>query len=216
MSEYDFELETAEERKARKAKEASEKAKKQHRDRCIQGFHLAKTTTTKKKYFPPPRLPPDFTPKHKQRKSRFEQSVEKVDDSAAKRGLGRHALSVQERQVLLGEEPVVARSPPKPEDSAPTPSVSQPNPIEQDAKKLPPEQDPSIQERVERIKKFVQVLQAHSSTPAPVEQTATGPAFKPFAKNPEKQERYEKYLTLVASGFQGSALRITLTRLFES
>lgn len=196
MSSYDFELETGEERRARKTQEMLDKLKKKtSKDSCIQGFHFAKDVTVKKKFFPPPVLPPNFQPRHKQRKSRFEKPAEpkpeeNSSNSSNKRGLGRHALSVQERQVLLGETPA--------------PLI----PSQETEAKIPPpepaaEQDAGIQERVERIKKFVQVLQASSSGGVATESTVSKPVFQPFLKNPEKQERYEKYLTLVSAGFQG-------------
>lgn len=209
MSSYDFELETMEERKHRKAKEAIEKlTKKRQKDSCIDGFHFAKSATTKKTFFPPPTLPHDFQPIHKQRKSRFEKPVETPSDQSTssfiKKGLGRHALSVQERQVLLGETPQPRSSN---HDEQLDPTKKSQNDVNEANKK--DETESEIQEQVERIKKFVQVLQAHS-TPASTtgntggETTVSKPVFQPFMKNPEKQERYEKYLTLVAAGFQGT------------
>jgi G patch domain-containing protein 1 len=181
LSSYDFELETAEERKIRKTKEALEKLKKKaKKDACIDGFHFAKKGTLQKKFFPPPIIPHDFQPIHRQRKSRFDKPVD--EEKSLKKRTGRHALTVQERQVLLGE---------------------QVRKIEEKVveKKSEPAED-QIQERVERIKKFVQVLQSHEIK-TENNPTVSKPAFQPFMKNPEKQERYEKYLTLVTAGFQG-------------
>jgi G patch domain-containing protein 1 len=205
MTQYDFELETVEERRKRKTKEALEKGRKNQKDsRCIEGFSIAKNKGFTRKFFPPPRLPHDFKPVHISRKSRFEQpsATTPDDDGASRRGLGRHALSIQERQTLLGETNTLENQV-KLEIFNPDAAVTSLSASSDGASKvvLPPEKDPSIIERVERIKKFVQVLQAHS---VKTEDSTDGkPGFKPFMKNPEKQERYEKYLTLVSAGFQG-------------
>jgi len=214
MSQYDFELETVEERKKRKIREALEKGKKNQRDnRCIEGFRLEKNPEMQREFYPPPRIPHDFKPVHVSRKSRFDEpAYTETDDGASKRGLGRHALTIQERQVLLGEQ---SSSTPKPAeaDSAAEVVVSTEGASEliaggsSSVPKAPTvagteRNDPSVLERVERIKKFVQIIQAHS-TKTESNVSSDRPGFKPFMKNPEKQDRYDKYLTLVSAGFQG-------------
>lgn len=208
MSQYDFALETPEERRRKKALEDKQKRQKKNKENCIEGFRASSTSSKlRRKTYPAPNLPPNFEPIHAGKKSRFETS--KTDNEmqeASSKGLGRHSLSITERQVLIEddvnkmtllkktEEPSPSENEGKATTSAHPSSTSFTKPV-------PPTQtEDDIKFRIERLKKFTQVLQAYKSeTPEDVQKAA----FKPFMKNPEKQERYEKYLTLRDAGFSG-------------
>lgn len=199
MSQYDFALETPEERKRRKMREDSEKRKKKNKENCIDGFKISSEATLRRKIYPPPNLPQNFQPFHASKKSRFETAKPEISDKkdALSKGLARHSLTIPERQVLIEDDvnkmPVVLKtSEVEVEHSGSKDSQSTPN--------VPAETDDDIQRRVDRLKKFTQVLQAYSTKTPEETQKA---AFKPFMKNPEKQERYEKYLTLRDAGFSG-------------
>lgn len=193
ISQYDFALETFEERKSRLANEKMMKKSKAKTDGSIPGFTKAKVPPPKKKYFPPPNLPKTFEPIYlEKRKSRFEPAPEPKDDQIKKQGLDRHKLTVEERQVLLGE--AIDRI-----------SAEKTNDKEDEEEKRT-SQLQKAQEKSERLKRFAEVLQAYSSNKVNQVDSLGRPAFKPFMKNPEKQDRYEKYMTLVAAGYKGKII----------
>ena len=209
MTQYDFALETPEERKRRLKIEAREKRRsKNAAGSALPGFVPAKNPLQTSKVYPPPQLPSNFVPLHAVKKSRFSRSEREEDakvEELKKQGLQRHQLSRDERRVLLEEnntpearrQSVALTSAPTEEIAGKTTSpaaieVAQPPKVDSRA-----EQDNAA--RMERLKKFAEVLQAYSSNKREV----AADSFKPFAKHPGKQERYEKYLTLKAAGFGG-------------
>jgi len=201
LSQYDFALETPEERQSRLRKDKNAKKLKgaeSSESSTLPGFVRSKKPAPEKKYFRPPHLPNDFQPIHLIRKSRFETAADSIPSTSTdsahkgkqKQGLDRHALTIEERQVLLGE--AKERIPISKE--------------EQEAKakeELEATQKEQAKAKAERLKKFAEVLQAYTSNKPNEVDTVGRPAFKPFMKNPEKQDRYEKYMALVAAGYKG-------------
>lgn len=207
MSQYDFALETPEERRRKKALEDKQKRQKKNKENCIEGFRASTSSKLKRKTYPVPHLPPNFEPIHSGKKSRFETS--KTDDErqeVTSKGLGRHSLSITERQVLIEDDVnkmtlLKTSEVTSLDDNQGKDATSAQTNKATFAKPLPPTPtEDDIKFRIERLKKFTQVLQAYSSETPEEGQKA---AFKPFMKNPEKQERYEKYLTLRDAGFSG-------------
>jgi len=126
-------------------------------------------------------IPRDFEPRNwLQRKSRFaplSKDKIKVIESQNKHkvlGLGRHDLKPEERGKLLNEaeKPI---EPPKPDNE---------------------EIERRKQAQEERSRKMLELLNSKQFVS---EKSKTKEEFKPFILNPDKQERYEKYLTLKTS-----------------
>ncbi|CAL8086869.1 unnamed protein product [Orchesella dallaii] len=200
LSQYDFALETPEERRRKKAKEDQDKRRAKNKENCIEGFRIASSARLNRMHYSAPTLPPNFEPYHVVKKSRFEttDSNEEKQEVAAK-GLNRHNLTISERQVLIEDDPNKMKDIRK-NDVPATPMSSNDNDsinsVESDS--LPNKSNEDIQRRIDRLKRFTQVLQAYGSKKPDESEKAS---FKPFMKNPEKQERYEKYITLAEAGF---------------
>ena len=209
MTQYDFALETPDERKRRLKGEAREKRRtKNAASSALPGFVPAKNPLQPLKVYPAPQLPPNFVPLHAVKKSRFSRNEREEDakiEELKKQGLQRHQLSRDERRILLEEN----TAPEAPRQSVSfTPAVTEESAVKTSSvaaaeASQPPKVDARAEQdnvaRMERLKKFAEVLQAYSSTKREV----SSDSFKPFAKHPGKQERYEKYLTLKAAGFGG-------------
>jgi G patch domain-containing protein 1 len=202
ISQYDFALETPAERQERQTKDRQAKNKKSSENTesgTIPGFIRSSKPPQERKYFRPPHLPKNFIPRqHSTRKSRFEsrdeagEKSEAVNASKQRQGLDRHALTIEERQVLLGE--AKARIP-----------MSREEQEAREKEELEETRKERAKEKAERLTKFAEVLQAYTSNKASEVISSSGlrPAFKPFMKNPEKQDRYEKYMALVNAGYKG-------------
>jgi len=195
MAQYDFSLETPEERRERRGNERKAKNDKNSartETGVLPGFVRAKNRPPPWKYFPAPPLPKNFEPKHYIRPSRFDKPPPGVADEVEKKklGLDRHRLTIEERQVLLGEEKIPL-----------TPAEQLELEVKAKEEEEAARRAVAI-EKAERLRKFTEVLQTYSSNKAEVQSEGRA-GFKPFMKNPEKQERYEKYMTLIAAGFQG-------------
>ncbi|XP_070499576.1 G patch domain-containing protein 1 homolog [Chironomus tepperi] len=126
-------------------------------------------------------IPRDFEPRNwLQRKSRFaplSTDKKKVIDSQNKHkvlGLGRHDLKPEERGKLLNEAE-------KPKEQ------SKPDNEEIERRK---------QAQEEKSRKMLELLNSKQFVS---EKSKTKEDFKPFINNPDKQERYEKYLALKTS-----------------
>lgn len=213
MSQYDFALETPEERKRRKANEDKEKRKrKNNKENCLESFKPASVGALRRKVYPPPTLPPNFEPYHQRKSSRFEGTSKSTTDTndAQSKGLMRHTLTISERQVLI-EDDINTVSEQRKQlidiSDAPTMVGSETTKVAEEKVEVVSdsvkESNEDIKLRIDRLKKFTQVLQAYSTKPEVEKGHAS---FKPFMKNPEKQERYEKYLTLRDAGFSGILL----------
>ncbi|CAG7726850.1 unnamed protein product [Allacma fusca] len=205
MTQYDFALETPHERKRRLRQEARDKEKKKESDASsIPGFMKIKNPP-KPKRFSRPRIPEDFVPVHTQKKSRF--SEDKAQDKIAeikKLGLDRHNLSRQERHVLLEDDNDLASR--HLQTTAAFNLTSETNKTAEirtagTSKEIAPSESEDREKdaaaRVERLKKFTEILQNFSSQ----KPKSTNAAFQPFMKHPGKQERYDSYLTLKAAGY---------------
>jgi len=176
MSQYDFSL----------GSEPTTSKQKQnyYAGGTLIGFVLGTNATTRKKYFLPPVLPQGFKPVHVTRKSRFEPapteklslSKEEQSHTSRKKGLQRHNLTATDRAQILSETTT--------KSGVPNDNVRG-----------------STQEECERL------------PAAELEKTENPDAskkgysnFKPFVAHPEKQKRYEQYLTLCKVGQKGRVL----------
>jgi len=112
MSQYDFYLESAEERKKQKLKEQLDKKKKSKQQKdVIDGFRIASHQGITYKFFAPPRLPSNYVPVHLVKKSRFSELADSEVEKIKKAALNR-----QQRHVLI-EEMGNSQSTNKPERS---------------------------------------------------------------------------------------------------
>ncbi|KAL7043170.1 hypothetical protein ACKWTF_001419 [Chironomus riparius] len=126
-------------------------------------------------------IPRDFEPRNwLQRKSRFaplpndkKKEIE-LQNKHKVLGLGRHDLNPEERGKLLNE-PEKPIEPPKPDND---------------------EIERRKQAQEEKSRKMLELLNSKQFVS---EKSKTKEDFKPFISNPDKQERYEKYLTFKAS-----------------
>ncbi|KAL1374535.1 hypothetical protein pipiens_018025 [Culex pipiens pipiens] len=185
MSRYDFSLED------RAKKPAAIKSAEQAG--VLDGFCASKKTGKQMKKVFKVRVPENFTPRNwTQRKSRFEPMEEDRAERHAERnqykvqGLGRHDLNPEQRGQALGEVPLpVVKEPPK-------------NPI--------------LEMINQRAQNFVagEVINSDQDKPPSVVKKdplkfdlkaetsnlgSTREGFKPFIADPDKQERYEKFLS---------------------
>ncbi|XP_001863956.2 G patch domain-containing protein 1 homolog [Culex quinquefasciatus] len=185
MSRYDFSLED------RAKKPAAIKSAEQAG--VLDGFCASKKTGKQMKKVFKVRVPENFTPRNwTQRKSRFEPMEEDRAERHAERnqykvqGLGRHDLNPEQRGQALGEVPLpVIKEPPK-------------NPI--------------LEMINQRAQNFVagEVINSDQDKPPSVAKKdplkfdlkaetsnlgSTREGFKPFIADPDKQERYEKFLS---------------------
>ncbi|XP_068230027.1 G patch domain-containing protein 1-like [Palaemon carinicauda] len=137
----------------------------------LDGFSLCSSRQHNPKIYPKPTLPKDFVPQHKSRRRRFE-----LKDSE-KQGLGRHELSAEQRGRIIGETSqttVEIRSGVK-GHSWDTPKKS----------KTKTEDNSEVDQLFEEFKNSGGSLRSD---------------FKPFAKNDEKQRRYELFLKMKDRG----------------
>lgn len=174
MAQYDFALDTSSEIAQRK----KDARATEHQKRLalgaprlagahIEGFVLGKKQpSSQRKFFRPPDLPPGFKAVHETKQSRWDVNS-KGENVAKKQGLGRHDLDSRVRASIL-DEPL-----PKPPVPPPTPSSvsTAPSPVPQVA------------------------FPSFSAASADILPLAVGGStFQPFASQPDKQARYEKFL----------------------
>jgi hypothetical protein len=186
MSQYDFSLDT-ETTSSKQKHQVTETAFATYAGNILIGFILGTTAMTRKKHFPPPALPQGFEPVHVPRKSRFEPAPsEKASLSKGKELLKSrkkvvecHNLAATDRALILSE-------------STPQLTVQKDNIIStthEENERLPSEE-------LKTKKPFkISVKEGYSQ-------------FRPFLANPEKQKRYEQYLTLSKGGQKGTVTYI--------
>ncbi|CAL9684193.1 unnamed protein product [Knipowitschia caucasica] len=195
--------------------------------KILEGFTLAQKSEALKSTFPPPRLPRDYRPVRRFNPGTFVSHVSGVSPALAQalktsRGhmvkdepqTGRHQLDSGQRRTLIGEEALEGPSSVmdllKPADrerlkhirksrsepqSHPSKDSSSHNAMRPPSPTLAPfSKPPSV-----TAPPSVCLMQQQEALSAWRGQTSTQ-AFKPFDKNPEKQERYEKYLNCLREG----------------
>ncbi|XP_038218436.1 G patch domain-containing protein 1 homolog [Zerene cesonia] len=173
MSHYDFAIGGAIEK-------SEQKKPKERASNVLPGFVKASKPLPKVPSFPPPVLPRDYKPAPAGiRRTRFEATSVPQRDQA----LGRHELSAEARGALLGETPV-----PPPKE---TPQNVETKPKEQT-------QD-AINKLFGKNVNFVSTNEKKEETmPDFISIKDSGrtvtPVFKPFASDPKKQARYERFL----------------------
>jgi hypothetical protein len=182
MSQYDFSLDT-ETTTSKQKHQATVSSFTNYAGNILIGFVLGKIAVTRKKHFPPPVLPQGFKPIHVPRKSRFEPAPtekaslgnEKESLKSGRKGVEHHNLTATDRALLLSE-------------STPPLTVQKYNlssTTHEDNGRLLTE-DLKIKETLE-----ISIKEGYSQ-------------FRPFVGCPEKQKRYEQYLTLSKAGQKGT------------
>nr|SVE89714.1 EOG090X013U [Daphnia sinensis] len=204
MSQYDFELGGA-----KPKKKASNMLALPCSD-VLDGFVRAKQNEPVFKRYPPPVIPKDFVPIHRSQHSRFDV---KPMTQAELSGLGRHDLNANQRAAILNE--VLSMPPETPQ--APSETVSTPlTPAEvvaqaliQIKKNIAAQQEKSgqiVQDKEQKVK--LEKTTAVSSVIDPdreakvvklkafIESSRTISSFQPFARDPDKQFRFEAFCIL--------------------
>lgn len=194
MSQYDFEL-------------GGDRSKKKPTQMLalpcsdlLDGFVRATRKEPVSKNYPPPIIPKDFVPIHRSETSRFD--VKPLTEADIK-GLGRHELNANQRAAILNE--VLDMPPETQQESVPTEPV-----------KLTPEE--VVAKALAQIRKNI-AAQQEKSTPKPVQPASTAvvdpdkeakvaklkafiessrtiSTFQPFARDMDKQYRFEAYCIL--------------------
>jgi len=184
MSQYDFSLESKPTTSKQKQQTTTDALANYYAGGTLIGFVLGTNVTSRKKYFPPPVLPQGFKPVHVARKSRFEPaptekvslSKEEQSHTSRRKGLQRHNLTAADRAHILSE--TTAKSA-----------------VQNDNVRS------STQDKCERLP-AAELKSAENS-----DVFTTGYShFKPFVAHPEKQKRYEQYLSLCKVGQKGRVL----------
>lgn len=210
MSQYDFVLGGAPEKKK------SSKMLALPPTDILEGFVRATKPCAVQHRYPPPIIPKDFVPIHRSQQSRFD--VKPLTDAEIK-GLGRHDLNAFQRSAILDEvldmplgsqstlneasSDNVAQQPTK---MTPAEVVAQA--LVQIRKNIEAQKGKSLQavQETEQIAKVTQTTVAVAVDPdreakvarlkAFVDSSRTTSTFQPFAKDAEKQYRFEAYCTL--------------------
>ncbi|UYV60325.1 GPATCH1 [Cordylochernes scorpioides] len=172
--------------------------------KALEGFHLAKKPPVAKPQYPAPTLPSNFRPVHNP--SAMQQKEEPKPPS-----LGRHQFDAKSRGSILENKSVFSML--RPEDSARLQSImAKMNPEAAAKLNLPPpalvEPSPEPPRPVaEPPRPIAEPPRPIAEPPRPAVPSRTNirPSdFKPFAKDEEKQKRYDVYLTLLAAGNKDS------------
>ncbi|NXP03526.1 GPTC1 protein, partial [Thinocorus orbignyianus] len=193
-----------------KSKKRSERDVK-YIGKILDGFSLASKSSTPSKVYPPPDLPRNFRPVHYFRpvisagdencrlQKALEESTGKLEGELAQQG--RHALDASQRRERLGEAAL----------KGPTPSVLE-YLSEKDRERLKEAKQASEQQMKGRTlphqSPSSRFQPASPAAPAHKWQMMLGGElanvgssdFKPFAKNPEKQKRYENFVKSLKEG----------------
>ncbi|XP_051018148.1 G patch domain-containing protein 1 [Acomys russatus] len=183
--------------------------------KILEGFSLASKPLSSKKMYPPPQLPRDYRPVHYFRPvvaptSENAHLLQVLSESAGKAGAdvaaahSRHQLNASKRGELLGEAPV----------QGPATSVLEFLSQKDKERIKETKQATDLKAAQAKARSLAQSAAGNReqvSTPGPSHSswhlalgagTASPRAsnFKPFAKDPEKQRRYEEYLTHMKKG----------------
>ncbi|XP_038609959.1 G patch domain-containing protein 1 isoform X1 [Tachyglossus aculeatus] len=176
--------------------------------KILDGFSLASKPSSSKKIYPPPELPKDYRPFHYFRPviaagSENSHLLQALAESSGKLSVAmpqqsRHQLNASKRRELLGETPLQG------------PATSILEFLSQKDKERIKEmkQATELKAAEMKAKTFAQQTRksrfqsnsadtAHCSWQTMLSRdiaSAVSSEFKPFAKNPEKQKRYEEYL----------------------
>ncbi|NXG20034.1 GPTC1 protein, partial [Grallaria varia] len=178
--------------------------------KILDGFVLASKPSTPVKIYPPPNLPRNYRPVHYFRpviaagnensrvQKALEESTGKLESDPTQQG--RHALNAAQRRERLGETGL----------KGPAPSVLE-YLSEKDRERLKEVKQASEQQMKAKI---VAQQSQNRFQPAPAEDdshkwqmvlggqlaNAGSSDFKPFARNPEKQKRYENFVKSLKQG----------------
>lgn len=180
MSQYDFALESSSMIAQRKQEERASERRGQlaltaprEAGAPLEGFILSKNkANSQRKFFRPPDLPPGFKAFHETKTSRWDvNSKGEKENVAKKQGLGRHDLDARVRASILDE----------------------------------PLSKPAVPASIEVCKVQPQVLSTSKVQSPVMAPSDTIPlvgtsSFRPFASQPEKQARYERFLELSKYG----------------
>ncbi|NXF08101.1 GPTC1 protein, partial [Smithornis capensis] len=184
--------------------------------KILDGFSLASKSSTPIKIYPPPNLPRNYRPVHYFRpviaagsenshlQKALEESTGKLESDPTHQG--RHALNAAQRRELLGETGL----------KGPAPSVLE-YLSEKDRERL--REVKRASEQQVKAKPVAQQPQSRFQAASPEDASPTwqvllgrqladaGPSdFKPFARNPEKQERYENFVKSLKQGEKAESL----------
>ncbi|XP_006762326.1 PREDICTED: G patch domain-containing protein 1 [Myotis davidii] len=185
--------------------------------KILDGFSLASKSLSSKKIYPPPELPRDYRPVHYFRPvvaatSENSHLLQVLSESAGKSihdpgTQSRHQLNASKRGELLGETPIQGSA------------TSVLEFLSQKDKERFKEMKQATDLKAAQLRALSLAQNAASSRTQPPSQdvghgswhtalsggTATTKAsnFKPFAKDPEKQKRYEKFLANMKRGQKG-------------
>ncbi|NWI89168.1 GPTC1 protein, partial [Pitta sordida] len=184
--------------------------------KILDGFSLTSKSSTPIKIYPPPNLPRNYRPVHYFRpviaagnensllQKALQESTGKLESDAAHQS--RHALNAAQRRELLGETGL----------KGPAPSVLE-YLSEKDRERLKEVKQASEQQAKAKI--VAQQSQNRFQAASPEDashkwQTLLGSQlanagssdFKPFARNPEKQKRYENFVKSLKQGEKADAL----------
>lgn len=179
MARYDFTLGAEEKQESKKRKPIKSLSE------ALEGFHISSKSKIQLKSYAPPIIPKGFKPIHKcERFSKIE-----IKPSSLK-GMDRHSLTVFERSHMIGEK-----------------NIGSSSVFDLIA--------PQEKAKLELAKKFTSTsMQAmHSQEEVRAESTSqiskeirnmNTSEFKPFKSDVEKQNRYEKFVTLAQIGQTGT------------
>lgn len=185
--------------------------------KILEGFSLASKPLSSKKIYPPPQLPRDYRPVHYFRPvvaatSQNAHLLQVLSESSGKAGeatgtRSRHQLNASKRGALLGEMPVPGSS------TSVLEFLSQKD--RERIKETKQATDLDLKAAQAKARSLAQAASSsRAQTPTPdlassrwhlaagggTAATARASNFKPFAKDPEKQRRYEEFLALMKKG----------------
>ncbi|NWR19232.1 GPTC1 protein, partial [Emberiza fucata] len=196
--------------------------------KVLAGFSLASKPSAPVKIYPPPSLPRNYRPVHHFRpvlpagneschlQKALEESAGKLESDTAHHS--RHALNAAQRREQLGEAELKGPAPSVLEylcekDRERLKQVKQASEQQMKAKPVP-QQSPSEAKPVPQQSPSSRFQLASPEDAAHKWQTLLGGQlanagssdFKPFAKNPEKQKRYENFVKSLKQGEKGERL----------
>lgn len=188
MSRYDFSLED-------KSKKPAAIKSSAHLNDCLEGFCPSKKSVKGVKKVFRVKIPEGFTPRNwMQRRTRFEPMDEAKEQQLLEankykiQGLGRHDLNPEKRAKTLGEKPLE-----KPQESKGTALLGLINKRCDSfvgGNVLNAEKTQTVSEPKIETKSLQFDIKSHTENLG-----STKEGFKPFIAEPEKQERYEKFLS---------------------
>ncbi|KAK3598891.1 hypothetical protein CHS0354_036196 [Potamilus streckersoni] len=167
--------------------------------KVLQGFQISSKPYIQKKAFPPSPLPAEFKPVHAFRKpSEYETGHGDEEEKATKK----KDLNAVARGIELGETPIIGSvfDLISKEDKARLDTARSGPLYTNNSNRLVTESHAAGQEEGDSSKKTVlQSSEEPSRSNLPLFQ-GHSLMFRPFAKDPKKQERYDKYQTLIRHG----------------